>query len=76
MKDMFGCQIFHNVEYLRRKKKNKVTMAMYIHIRGYKTRQNQKGHTGNMHSKARLKTLKTVRCWCMHVELYKNFCAK
>ena len=38
---------------LEKKKKNKVTMAMYIHIRGYKTRQNKKGH--NMHSKARLK---------------------
>ena len=87
MKDMFGCRIFDKVEYFRRKKNN-VTMAMnihikgykwqfmamYIHIRGYKTRQNQKDH--NMHSKARLKTLEMVRCWCIDVELYKNVCAK
>ena len=48
MKDMFGCQIFHNVEYLRRKKKNKVTMATYIHIRGYKTRQTKNTENGEM----------------------------
>jgi len=42
--------------------------------KGYKTRQNKKGH--DMHSKARLKTLKMVRCWCIDVELCKNFCAK
>lgn len=70
MRDMFGCRIFDKVEYFRRKK-NKVTLAMYIQ---YKKQDNQKGH--NVHSKARLKTLKMVRCWCIDVQLYENFCAK
>ena len=41
MRICLDVEFFDNVEYLRRKK-NKVTMAMYIHIRGYKTRQNFK----------------------------------
>ena len=40
IKDMFGRWMFDNVEYLG--KKNKITLATYIHIRGYKTRQNYK----------------------------------
>ena len=37
---MFECWIFDNVEYSRRK--NYITMATYIYIKGYKTRQNLK----------------------------------
>lgn len=43
-------------------------------VHTYKKQDNQKGH--NVHSKARLKTLKMVRCWCIDVQLYENFCAK
>ena len=61
MRICLDVEFFDNVEYLRRKK-NKVTMAMYIHIRGYKTRQNFQKMPDNVHSKARLKKLKMVRC--------------
>ena len=64
------------MEHLGRKT-NRVTMATYILIRGYKTRENYKKAI-TCPQRLDLKKLKTMRCQriAVDVELYKNFYTK